>query len=102
MLLTFPNVSKYSLRSSSELSELRPPTKMRFTYTQTDTQTDREREREREMILQQSIITLQKYQVEHTIHKQDQQTAILRPKMVAFQSGRSGKPDKLATIFDTR
>ena len=43
LFLTLPNVSKYSLKSSSELSELKPPTKMRFTYTHT-----RERERERE------------------------------------------------------
>ena len=48
MPLTLPNVSKYSLRSSSELSELRPPTKMRFTYTHTQTDRQRERERERE------------------------------------------------------
>ena len=44
MLLTLPNVSKYSLRSSSELSELRPPTKMRFTYTERERQRDRETE----------------------------------------------------------
>ena len=45
LFLALPNVSKYSLKSSSELSELKPPTKMRFTYTHTR---ERERERERE------------------------------------------------------
>ena len=90
MLLTLPNVSKYSLRSSSELSELRPPTKMRFTYTQRQRKRERQRETERDRETQSDdfAITLQKYRVEHTIHKQDQQTAMLRPKMVAFQSGR--------------
>ena len=43
IFLALPNVSKYSLKSSSELSELKPPTKIRFTYIQ-----ERERERERE------------------------------------------------------
>ena len=53
MLLALPNVSKYSLKSSSELSELRPPTKMRFTYTHTHTHTHTHteyKEREIEMI----------------------------------------------------